>query len=112
MASEVQIQAKCYQFLWNHHPKTRRCFFSVPNGGTRNRIEAGQLKASGLTPGIPDCILIWAGRAYGFEFKTDTGVVSPVQVQVHEAWKAQAVDVFIVRSLQQFQQIVEKIVNC
>jgi hypothetical protein len=108
--SEIQIQAKSYQWLWNMHPKTRRCFFAVPNGGTRNMIEATQLKASGLTPGIPDCVLVWKGRVFGFEFKTETGTISPVQKLVHEAWRGQGVDVYVVRSFDQFQSIVSEII--
>lgn len=110
--SEIQLQAAAYQWLWNEHPETRRCFFSVPNGGTRNMIEATQLKASGLTAGIPDCILVWSGgRAYGFEFKTEIGVVSPVQKLVHEAWKGQGVAVYIVRSFDEFKKIIHSILG-
>jgi hypothetical protein len=28
---------------------------AIPNGGTRNKIEAGRLKAEGVKAGIPDC---------------------------------------------------------
>lgn len=111
MASEIQIQAKAYQWLWNMHPKTRRCFFAVPNEGNRHAITTLQLKASGLTPGIPDCVLVWQGKAYGFEFKTDTGTVSPNQKLVHEAWRGQGVDVWIIRTFDQFKEIIEKIVT-
>lgn len=74
-------------------------------------IEATQLKASGLTPGIPDCVLIWKARVYGFEFKTEVGVVSPVQKLVHEAWKGQGVEVYIVRSFDEFKKIIHSILG-
>lgn len=109
--SEIQIQAASYQWLWNTHSATRRCFFAVPNGGTRNIREAQSLKASGVVAGIPDCVFIWKGRVYGFEFKTDTGTVSPAQVAVHQAWAAQGVQVWVVRSFEQFKQIIEKIIT-
>jgi hypothetical protein len=108
--SEIQIQAKCFQWLWNTHSATRRCFFAVPNQGTRSAVTTLQLKASGLVPGIPDCILVWKGRAYGFEFKTDTGVLSVAQQLVHTAWSGHA-EVFVVRSFEEFRVIVEKILN-
>jgi hypothetical protein len=83
----------------------------VPNGGSRNKIEAGQLKASGVVAGIPDCILVWKGRAYGFEFKNDTGVLSTAQKEVHAAWQGQGVPVEVIRTLDQFKTAAEKIIN-
>jgi hypothetical protein len=111
IASEVQIQSACYQWLWNTYPTTRRCFFHVPNGGTRNRIEANQLKASGVVAGIPDCVLVWKGSAYGFEFKTATGQLSPAQKEVHYAWKGQGVQVEVIRSFEQFREVIDGIIN-
>lgn len=31
--------------------------FAIPNGGTRNKVEAGFLKAQGVRPGVPDILL-------------------------------------------------------
>lgn len=107
--SEIQLQAKCYQWMWNFHPETRYLFFAVPNGGTRNMIEATQLKASGLLAGIPDCIFMWKGKGYGIEFKTDTGRLSPAQVKVHEKWQGHA-EVYVVRSFDAFKELIEQII--
>lgn len=75
-------------------------------------IEATQLKASGLTAGIPDCILVWSGgKVYGFEFKTEIGVVSPVQKLVHAAWQSQGVPVYVVRGFEEFKMIIEGIIT-
>jgi hypothetical protein len=110
-ASEIQIQAECFQYAWNHYPLTRRCLFHVPNGGSRNKIEGMQLKASGVVPGVPDLVLLWKGRAYGFELKTPTGKVSEAQEAVHFAWKGQGVQVEVVRSVDQFKNILSKILS-
>jgi hypothetical protein len=80
--TEIQLQSKCFQWTWNQYPETRRCFFHVPNGGSRNKIEAGQLKASGVVAGVPDMLLVWKGSVYAFEFKTETGVLSDAQKEV------------------------------
>lgn len=103
--SEDQLQALAYQWLHNTHPQLRNLFFAVPNGSTRHILEACKLKATGLVPGIPDCILVWP-IVTGFEFKTIVGVVSPVQAKVHSAWAAVGVKVHVVRSLEQFQSII------
>lgn len=103
--TEIQIQAQCHQWLWNHHPETRRMFFHVPNGGSRNAIEGMQLKASGVIQGIPDCLWLTGGTVIAFEFKTATGKVSPEQERVHQAWRSAGYTVHIIRSLEQFQSI-------
>jgi hypothetical protein len=38
--------------------------FHIPNGGSRNRIEAARLKAQGVCPGVPDLCLPVARGAY------------------------------------------------
>lgn len=34
-----------------------KLMFHIPNGGTRNKAEAGRLKAQGVKPGVPDIFL-------------------------------------------------------
>lgn len=109
--NELQLQTFCFQYLWNSYPLTRRCFFHVPNGGSRNRIEGMQLKASGVVAGVPDMCLVWKGRMYGIEFKTLTGTLSTAQKEVHEAWAAQGIIVHVVRSFEQFKELIQKIIG-
>ena len=109
--SEIQLQTSCFTWLWNNYPQTRRLFFHVPNGGNRNAIEGMQLKASGVVAGIPDCILVHCGRCYGFEFKTLTGKVSPVQEKVHQAWSNDGTPVYIIRTIEEFQEIINSILG-
>lgn len=109
--SEIQLQAKCFQFMWNEYPSTRRLFFHVPNGGQRNAIEGMQLKASGVVAGIPDMILIHSGKAYGFELKTPTGKVSPVQEVVHKVWAKDGTPVFIIRTEEEFKKIISNLLG-
>lgn len=106
--SEDQLQAKCYQWAYNNYPQIRGLLFSVPNGGTRNIIEATKLKATGLTPGIPDMILVWP-TLIGFEFKTTTGVLSPAQVRVHEIWASNGIEVQVIRLFEQWEIVIKNI---
>lgn len=55
--------------------------FSIPNGGSRNKIEANKLKKTGLTAGIPDLIILMPNKEILFlEMKRQKGVIlSPVQ---------------------------------
>jgi hypothetical protein len=103
--TETQLQARCFQWAHNTYPQIRGCLFSVPNGGTRHAREALTLKATGLTPGIPDLLLVWPILA-GFELKTDTGTLSPEQKRIHEIWRAKGIEVHVVRTFDDFQRII------
>jgi hypothetical protein len=56
--------------------------FHVPNGGSRNKIEAAKLKRMGVKRGVPDVVLMVArGGFHGMciELKSLTGRTSPEQ---------------------------------
>lgn len=109
--SEDQIQAHCYQYFHNTYPNQRGLLFSVPNGGFRNKIEAMKLKATGLVPGIPDIIYLYKSIPFGIEMKTETGITSSEQKNIHAVWKANGIKVYICRSLEQFKEIIDEIHN-
>jgi hypothetical protein len=62
LKSEDKIQQEIFIFYSNEYclpSKKNRCLiFSVPNGGTRNKIEAIKLKSTGLLAGASDLIII------------------------------------------------------
>lgn len=54
----------------------------IPNGGSRDPIEAKRLKEQGVKPGVPDlCLPVARGQYHGLyiEMKTETGKTSPEQ---------------------------------
>lgn len=107
--TEDQLQAKCYQWAYNNHPHLRGLIFSVPNGSTRHIAEAVKLKATGLTPGIPDILIIYPGdHIAGYEFKTETGVLSTAQIKIHGIWSAVGIKVDVVRSFEQWEIIIKQ----
>jgi hypothetical protein len=60
------------------------CFyFHCPNGEWRSRITGAILKGQGVVAGIPDLIIIHAGRTYGLELKSDSGRTTPIQRETH-----------------------------
>jgi len=109
--TEDQIQAKFYQTTYNQYPQIRGLLFSVPNGSTRHPLEAMKLKATGLTPGIPDMIFLWNGKAYGIEFKTETGTLQPAQRQIHTTWESNGIPVIVARSVDDALNFVKSILN-
>jgi hypothetical protein len=66
--------------------------FHVPNGGKRNRLEAGILKGLGARAGVPDVIAIKGGHAYGLELKAPAGRLSAAQRDVLAALRAAGQD--------------------
>lgn len=108
--SEAAIQSKCFQWAYNTYPELRGLLFAVPNGGTRNAREGNVLKATGTTAGIPDMICLYKGIT-GFEFKSATGSVSPVQKKIHEVWRKNYIPVHIVTDAEQFEMIIKGIVE-
>lgn len=107
--TESQIQASCVLWLWNTHPKTRGMFFSVTNN-SEHVGRAMQRKAVGLVSGVSDCLFIWRGTIYCFEFKTAIGRQSPAQIEWQGKVNSQGINYYLVRSLEQFQKVMEGII--
>lgn len=64
-----------------YHPELE-WVFAIPNGGSRDKITAGKLKAEGVTPGVFDLFVPHPSRGYHglwIEMKKLDGRVSPVQ---------------------------------
>ncbi len=85
--TELQIQSKAFQTIWNFFPKTRGLFYHIPNGGGRTIVEGANLKASGVIAGIPDMHLAIPNGDYPsmyIEVKKMGGMPSQKQFDVHE----------------------------
>lgn len=109
--SEDQLQSICYTWAVNTYKELRfGNLFAIPNGGLRNKIEAQKFKATGVVAGIPDMILLNKGKMIGIELKTLVGVVSDKQKKVHESWKEQGFEVYIIRTFEEFQELIKKVV--
>jgi hypothetical protein len=63
-------------------------FWSTPNEGKRGFVAAAALKASGLTAGIPDLLILKEGNLYAIEFKAPGGRLTPSQRLVLDRLRA------------------------
>lgn len=73
--TESQIQQQIIIFERNNYSiKQESLIFAVPNGGTRNILEAKLLKATGVMPGVSDLILIVKNKIYFIELKAEKGI--------------------------------------
>lgn len=53
--SEKEEQKKIFEYA--KYRKELKWLFAIPNGGSRNFLEAVSLKAQGVKPGVPDMFL-------------------------------------------------------
>ena len=106
MIKEHDLQVRIYKFVKNNFPNYSRLFFAIPNGGTRNKIEASRLKASGTTAGIPDLQFIANGKAIFFELKREKGGrLSEEQKKVISDLKKNNIPVYLIKTEKQFIEI-------
>lgn len=71
---ESKIQQSCVRWFRLQFPDIALLLFAVPNGGARNKREAGILKGEGVTAGVADVILLKPSGGFAslcVEFKTE-----------------------------------------
>lgn len=107
---ENNLQAQCFQWANNnyclktHNP--RLSIFSVPNGGTRNKLEAMTLKATGLRSGVSDLIALYPnGRCVFFELKVNKGVQSDSQKDFEQLVKNLGFEYYLIYTFEQFKEL-------
>lgn len=101
--TEDQIQAKIIIYYRNQF---KGLIMSVPNGGTRNILEAKKLKATGLLAGVADLIILKPNAETIFvEVKIEKGVQSDVQRIFQEKVENLGFKYYLVRSFEEFLKL-------
>lgn len=82
--------------------------FAVPNGGSRNIIEAANLKAQGVMAGVSDLILLLPKKVYFIELKNPNGKgrQSPGQREFEENVRAYGNEYLLWDNWAQVEQFV------
>ncbi len=74
---EANEQRKLFQwinFIKNKYPETA-LLFHIPNGGSRNKLEAANLKKQGVRAGVPDLFLpVARGKFHGLFIEMKYGM--------------------------------------
>ena len=65
MKGEARLQSDCVAWFDRQYPTLSPLLFAVPNGGSRNKIEAVSLKRQGVKAGIADLILLFPRQGHG-----------------------------------------------
>ena len=77
---ETQLQRAVLEHLrWRGVPGL--FVFHYPAGGWRTPTEAAILKGLGVTPGIPDLLILHQGKLHALELKSARGRLTTVQAQ-------------------------------
>ncbi len=76
MQKEAMEQEKLFQWAMYMQPYMRELalLFHIPNGGSRNKIEAAHLKKQGVKAGVPDlCLPVARGGYHGLYIELKAG---------------------------------------
>jgi len=104
--TESQLQQKI--IIWfknNYQIKNKGLIFAVPNGGSRNILEAKNLKLTGQMAGVSDLIVLLGNKCIFVEVKIEKGIQSDVQVIFQKRVEFLGFEYILVRSLQDFENI-------
>lgn len=113
-SKEAQLQSACVRYFRYRYPKYKRLLFHVPNGGSRNVIEAANLKEQGVVSGVADLILLKPKHNYGslcIELKIGRNKQTENQIQ----WARDATEegnlYRVVTNFDQFKDLVDWYMN-
>lgn len=108
---ESNLQTSCVRWFRYRYPRLAGIFFHVPNGGSRNAIEAKNLKAQGTLPGVADLILLKPSNGYAalcIEMKAKNGRQSEYQQQFKKAAESAGNKYVICRTFEEFVENVNQ----
>ena len=108
---EHHLQCNCVKWFRLQYPRMKHNLFAVPNGGDRNKVVAGKLKAEGVLPGVSDLILLKRSSDYGgllIEMKTRKGVQADSQKEWQEKISKDGYKYVVCRSLDDFMREVNE----
>jgi hypothetical protein len=109
---EARIQAEFFEKVPLFFPRLPdKLLYAVPNGGSRNPIEAVNLKKQGVKSGVADVILQIPKKGYAglcMEFKTPRGRQSDEQKEYQRQVEMAGSKYVIVRSVEQAIEAVQR----
>lgn len=113
-SEEHELQVACVQWFRYQYPQYDHNLFAVPNGGKRDKVTAGKLKAEGQKAGISDLVLLKANKhhhALLIEMKTSKGRLSQAQAQWRNLITRDGFRYAVCRSLEEFIETINNYLN-
>jgi hypothetical protein len=109
MKSEARIQQEIVMFFNNEYPELRGCLCYNNNnsvGGLRGKLN----KFLGVVKGRSDMVLYYKSFSVMIELKTEKGRQSDSQRAWQYLMQKQGFEYYVVRSLEEFKELIVKIV--
>ena len=106
---ESSIQQACVLWFRISHPEY--VILSIPNGGSRNVIEAANLKKEGALAGASDLMVIVERAILFVEMKVKGNKQQPSQIAFQKAVERLGFSYVICHSLQEFQLVIERFIK-
>ncbi|WP_372472595.1 VRR-NUC domain-containing protein [Capnocytophaga sp. ARDL2] len=104
MKKESKLQSACVR--WFRYAFPNDLIFAIPNGGSRNKLEAVNLKNEGVLAGVADLQVISKNKTLFIEMKTEKGRQNPNQKIFEERVRKLGFDYFVCRSFDEFQKVI------
>jgi hypothetical protein len=105
--TEDAIHRSIFRFLRSVLP-AHWLVYHTPNGGSRNKIEAANMKGLGVLAGVPDLTIVGDGKAYFLEVKAKSGRVQPSQHAFMDKLEANKIAHAVVRSIDDVRAFIEQ----
>jgi len=102
---EQETQKACIKWFRLQYPDS--IIFAVPNGGSRNKIEAYHMKQEGVLAGVSDLIVIHKNNVIFVELKTMKGVQSKSQKEFEEKIRNNGFEYHVIRSVDEFINLIK-----
>jgi len=61
---EAELQESVFDWLAYYNRAAYESMYAIPNGGSRNKLEAANLKRQGVKAGVPDICLAMPNKVY------------------------------------------------
>lgn len=111
-ADEHHHQVAFFEILKKQFPQLREVSFAIPNGGSRNKVEAVNLKLEGVTPGMLDVMVAWPvypSHGLFLEFKNmkRDAKPSPEQIQKLSVLRTAGYIALVVHGVEQALEALE-----
>jgi len=106
--TEEQLQVACYTWFHNTFPLRRKLLFHVDNNSW-NAVIGSRKKALGVNAGVSDFVLVLFMEVVWIEMKLPGAVQNDDQKEFQMKVEQLGHRYIIIRSLQQFQDYINKI---
>ncbi|WP_404812057.1 VRR-NUC domain-containing protein [Capnocytophaga canimorsus] len=103
---ESKLQSACVRWFRYQYPQY--VIFAVPNGGSRNTLEAKRLQQEGVLAGVSDLIVIAPNKTLFIEMKHGKGKQTNKQKEFQKQVQQLGYSYFLCNSFETFEQTIKE----